>query len=220
MGNRTSEPSTVSDMRPGNRGRPPGYTRIMKKTDIGFVMAFAASLLMLPGCANVTSLRPVGRTAESDACNDISGTWSGGGGRQLQIRCTDAGNAVFAVTEWKDDEERFVLESGGGVLRSLEDLIVFNVVVGEEAENTTRDYMFLVLRAGDDRLIGWLPDVDAFAELITGGRLEGTIEDGDYTSGVRLTGDGEKIADVLEADDPAALFDWSHPAVVLVRVGD
>ena len=178
--------------------------------------AAAFSLCTLISCSTVTSINPIGRPFETDLSAELTGSWMGSEGNQLEIHCDRAGKLTFAVTEWKEDQGTFVLETGDGVLRSIGDRVFFNFVENQETERPA--YSFLLLRVTDGQLIVWLPDVDQFRTLVEGEKLAGDLEEGSQTTNVVLTGSTEEISKALETLDLAQLFDWSEPAVVLVRI--
>ncbi len=177
--------------------------------------AATLALCALIGCSTVTSVNPIGRVLETDLSAELTGTWMGPKGNQLQIHCDGAGHLTYAVTEWKEDQNSFVLEVGDGVLRSIGERVFFNFV--EDQEGKRPIYSFLLLRAMDGQLVVWLPDVDEFRKLVEEKVLIGELEEGSQATDVVLTGSSEEIAKALENLDLAKLFDWSEPAVVLVR---
>ncbi len=177
--------------------------------------AAALVLCTMIGCSTVTSVNPIGRVLEIDLSAELTGTWMGTEGNQLQIHCDSAGHLTYAVTEWKDDQGTFVLETGDGVLRSIGDRVFFNYVEDQEAEHPT--HSFLLLHAMDGQLVVWLPNVDEFRKLVEEKVLIGDLEEGSQATNVVLTGSSEEIAKALETLDLAEFFDWSEPAIVLVR---
>ncbi len=186
----------------------------MMDTQILIRAAAALVLCIVIGCSTVTSVNPIGRVLEVDLSAELTGTWMGPEGNQLQIHCDGAGHLTYAVTEWKEDHNNFVLEVGDGVLRSVGERIFFNFVEDQECERPT--YSFLLVRAMDGQLVVWLPDVDEFRKLVEEKVLIGEVE-GSQETDVVLTGSSEEITKALENLDLAELFDWSEPAVVLVR---
>jgi hypothetical protein len=174
-------------------------------------------LCVFAGCSTVTSVNPVGRSPATGLSDELTGTWMGSEGHQLQIHCNTEGVLTFAVTEWKEDQGQFVLETGEGRLKMIGDLVIFNYL--ENDENETSPYSFLLIRAQDGQLVAWLPDVEAFRALVEEQVLAGNVDEGPHSASVMLTGLSEEIAKVLEDFDCAKLFDWSEPAVVLVRIG-
>jgi len=187
----------------------------MKKLQALNRLAGPVVLCALIGCSTVTSVNPIGRPPATNLSAELTGTWTGAEGNQLQIHCDSAGHLTYAVTEWKEDQGAFVLETGDGVLRSIGDRVFFNYFEDQEAENPT--HSFLLLRATDGQLIVWLPNVDEFRKLVEEKALIGNLEEGSQETNVVLTGSSEEIAKVLENLDLAELFDWSEPAIVLVR---
>lgn len=187
----------------------------MMKTRLLIRAAATLALCALIGCSTVTSVNPIGRPLETDLSAELTGTWVGTEGNQLQIHCDSAGRLTYAVTEWKEDQGAFVLETGDGVLRSIGDRVFFNYVENHEAEGPT--HSFLLLRAMDGQLVVWLPNVDEFLKLVEAKVLIGDLEEDSQANNVVLTGSSEDIATALEDQDLAKLFDWSEPAVVLVR---
>ena len=188
----------------------------MKKTQALIRAAAALFVWTLIGCASVTSVNPIGRPLETDLSSELTGTWMGAEGNQLQIHCDSAGNLTYAVTEWKEDQNAFVLETGDGVLRSIGNQVFFNYLEDHEGERPT--YSFLLLRVIDGQVVIWAPDVDEFRALVEEQALTGDVEEGSHPASVVLTGSSEEIATTLEGLDLARLFDWSEPAVVLVRM--
>ncbi len=188
----------------------------MKKTQTLIHAAAVLVLCAMIGCSTVTSVDPIGRPLAVDLSAELTGTWMGAEGNQLQIHCDSAGRLTYAITEWKEDQNKFVLETGDGLLRSIGDWVFFNYVEDHEAEHPT--HSFLLLRAMDGQLVIWLPDVEEFRTLVEEQVLNGDVEEGQHAASVVLTGSSEEIAKALENLDLAQLFDWSEPAVVLVRI--
>jgi len=188
----------------------------MMKTQTLIRAAGALVLCTLIGCSTVTSVNPIGRPLASDLSAELTGTWMGAEGNQLQIHCDSAGRLTYAVTEWKEDQGAFAIETGDGILTSIGDRVFFNYVENQDADRPTHG--FLLLRAMDGQLAVWLPDVDEFQKLVEENVLIGDLEEDSQASNVVLTGSSEEIATALENLDLAGLFDWSEPAVVLVRV--
>jgi hypothetical protein len=188
----------------------------MIKTQTLIRIAAALVLCTMIGCSTVTSVNPIGRPLENDLSAELTGTWMGAEGNQLQIHCDSTGRLSYAVTEWKDDQGAFVLESGDGTLTSIGNRVFFNYVENREGERPT--HSFLLLRAIDGQLIVWLPNVDEFQKLVEEKVLVGDLEEGSQATNVVLTGTSEEIATAFENLDLAKLFDWSEPAFVLVRV--
>ena len=151
-----------------------------------------------------------------DLSAELSGTWVGAEGNQLQIHCDKVGHLAYAVTEWKDDQGAFVLEAGDGVLRSIGERIFFNFSENSEAEHPK--YSFFLLREMDGQLVVWLPNVDQFRKLVEDQVLAAEVVEGSEATDVVLTGSSEEIASILETLDLADLFDWAEPAIALVRV--
>ncbi len=178
--------------------------------------AAALVLCFLIGCSTVTSVNPIGRPLENDLSAELTGTWMGAEGNQLQIHCDSTGRLSYAVTEWKDDQGAFVLETGNGVLRAIGDRVFFNYIEDQESDHPAYD--FLLLRVMDGQLVIWLPNVDQFRSLVEEQTLKGDVVDGAEPTNVVLTGSSEEIAKALETLDLADLFDWAEPAIVLVRV--
>ncbi len=178
--------------------------------------AAALVLCFVIGCSTVTSVNPIGRPLETDLSAELTGTWMGAEGNQLQIQCDSSGKLTYAVTEWKEDQNNFVLETGDGVLKSIGEQVFFNYIENRESERPT--YSFLLLRAMDGQLVIWLPDVDRFRTLVEEQVLTGDLEEESQATNVVLTGTSEEIAEAFETLDLAQLFDWSEPAVVLVRL--
>ncbi|RLE20967.1 MAG: hypothetical protein DRJ65_17060 [Acidobacteria bacterium] len=179
-------------------------------------VAVALVLSSVIGCSTVTSVNPIGWPLENDLSAELTGTWMGAEANQLQIHCDSTGRLSYAVTEWKDDQGAFVLETGNGVLRTIGDRVFFNYVENQEGERPT--HSFLLLRVMDGQLVIWLPNVDQFRSLVEEQTLKGDVVDGAEPTNVVLTGSSEEIAKALETLDLADLFDWAEPAIVLVRV--
>ena len=188
----------------------------MMKTQTLIRAAVALVLCTVVGCSTVTSVNPIGRPLEADLSAELTGTWMGAEGNQLQIHCGSAGRLTYAVTEWKEDQGAFALETGDGILTSIGHRVFFNYIENHEAERPT--HSFLLLRAMDGQLVVWLPNVDEFQKLVKEKVLIGDLEEGSQPTNVVLTGTSEEIATALENLDLAVLFDWSEPAVVLVKV--
>ncbi len=187
------------------------------KKDQAFIRVFASvALFGLVGCSTVTSVNPIGRALEMDLSAELSGTWMGAEGNQLQIHCDSAGHLAYAVTEWKDDQGAFVLETGDGVLRSIGERVFFNFIEDPEAERPR--YSFLLLREMDGQLVVWLPNIDQFRKLVEDQVLAAEVVEGSEPTNVVLTGSSEEIANILETLDLSDLFDWAEPAIALVRV--
>ncbi|MEN8165774.1 MAG: hypothetical protein ABFS37_16715 [Acidobacteriota bacterium] len=187
----------------------------MMKTQTLIRAAATLALCTVIGCSTVTSVNPIGRPLVTDLSAELTGTWMGAEGNQLQIHCDSAGDLTYAVTEWKEDQGAFVLETGDGLLTSIGDRVFFNDLEDQAGEPSK--YSFLLLRVMDGQLIVWLPNVDAFRKLVEEKVLVGDIEEDSQASNVVLTGSSEEIAKTLETLDLAELFDWSEPAIVLVR---
>lgn len=179
-----------------------------------FSLCFASLVLVFAfaGCSSVSSVNPVGRMLTGDISAEFNGSWMGSEGHQLQVHCDSAGALVFAVTEWKEDQGKFVLEQGQGVLREIGDQIVFNYAEKEG------EYAFFLIRAADGQLVVWSPDVDEFRALIEAETLAGRIEDDEHSTQIVLTGTSEEISTLIEKRDLSKLFEWSEPAIVLVRI--
>ena len=177
-----------------------------------FCFACVLVFLGLGGCSSVSSVNPVGRSLTSDLSGELSGSWMGAEGHQLQIHCDSGGALSFAVTEWKEDEEKFVLDTGEGLLREIGDQIIFNNAEDEG------EYTFFLIRALDGQLVVWSPDVDEFRALVDDEILAGRVEDDDHSTQIILTGTSEEISALIENLDCSKLFDWSEPTTVLVRI--
>lgn len=188
----------------------------MMKTQTVIRAAAALVFCTLIGCSTVSTVNPFGQPLATDLSAELTGTWMGAEGNQLQIHCDSSGRLTYALTEWKEDQGAFVLESGDGLLTSIGDRVFFNDI--EEQEDEASTYGFLLLRVMDGQLIAWLPNVDEFRSLVEGEILEGTIEEEEHSANVVLTGSSEDIANAIESLDLAELFDWSEPAIVLVRM--
>ena len=166
----------------------------------------------LAGCSSVSSVHPVGRVLTGDLSEELNGSWMGSEGHQLQIRCDSDGALSFAVAEWKEDQGKFALDTGEGVLREIGDQIVFNYAEDEG------EYAFFLIRAFDGQLIVWSPDVDEFRALVEDESLAGRVEDDEHSTQIILTGTSEEITKAIENLDFSKLFEWSKPAIVLVRI--
>ena len=195
----------------------PFYNRRMKKIQALIRVAPAVVLCTLIGCSTVTTVSPFGRTLATDLSAELDGTWVGAEGNQLQIHCDGDGRLTYALTEWKEDQGGFVLETGDGVLTSIGDHVFFNDIEDQEGEEAST-YSFLLIRAIDGQLVVWLPNVDEFRSLVEEEILKGTIEEEEHSENIVLTGSSEEIAKAVESLDLAKLFDWSEPAIVLVRM--
>lgn len=192
------------------------YNQTMRIISALFRIAAALIVCSLIGCSTVTTVHPFGQPIATDLSAELTGTWIGAEGNQLQIHCTREGLLTYAVTEWKEDQEAFVLESGDGVLTAIGDRIFFNDL--EEGEDSPSAYSFVLLRVMAGQLVVWLPNVDEFRSLVESATLEGMIEEEEHSANVVLTGSSETITNALESLDLARLFDWSEPAIVLVRL--
>lgn len=188
----------------------------MVKTQTLIRAACTVVLCALFGCSTVTSVNPIGRPLASNLSDELTGTWMGSQGHQLQIHCDSGGALTFAVTEWKEDQGKFALDTGDGVLKSIGDRVFFNFVEDQENEHPT--FSFFLVGAMDGQLVVWAPDVDEFRSLVEKQVLIGDVEEGSHSTNVVLTGSSEEIAKVLETLDLAQLFDWSEPTIVLVRI--
>lgn len=188
----------------------------MKKIQALIRVAPAVVLCTLIGCSTVTTVNPFGQPLETDLSTELSGTWIGAEGNQLRIHCDGDGRLTYALTEWKEDQGGFVLETGDGVLTSIGDHVFLNDI--EDKEDEASVYSFLLLRVMDGQLIVWLPNVDEFRSLVEAEILKGTIKEEEHSENVVLTGSSEEIAKAVESLDLAKLFDWSEPAIVLVRM--
>lgn len=188
----------------------------MKRTQSDLFWAVIGVIFVLSGCSTVTSIQPFGVPFTGDLSAELTGTWMGPEGQQLLVHCDPEGRVAYAVTEWKDQQGAFVLDGGTGSLTSVRDHVFFNGLEDDGSEG----YSFVLLRVSDGQMVVWLPDPPAFQELVEGGVLQGRVEEDSNSRSVVLTDSAETIALVMADRDLATLFDWSKPAIVLVRVGN
>lgn len=187
----------------------------MKKLITPARVLYLAALVVSMGCSTVSSIHPIGARISEDLSSEFTGTWTGSSGHQLQLHCDPDGRLSFATLEWKDDAGEFKIESGSGILTRAADQLFFNFI--DDPSDEPPRYTFALLRINDQQLIIWLPDVDRFKTEVEKKTLKGEIHEGDQSKEIILTGSSEEIAGSFAKLELSELFDWSKPALVLVR---
>ncbi len=195
-----------------------------------------ALLILLPllvciiSCSNIRSKQLVGAepvdltTEEGEA--DISGEWVDNEGEGIgRIKVTNAkkGEILFTPAKKKDEEQE---EASKILIRSSEDYVFLNY---EPDENGERQWY--LLGGGENELLIWTPNNDAFRKLITDGKIKGkndpTTEKDAQGNDVQKKNAGAVIDDPkgewvekLVAGEFGVPFDWKSPTVLRKRVAE
>jgi len=170
--------------------------------------------LMGSACSSVTATQPLPRMEDFGEQEKLEGTWSDGD-QVLHLAFDDQGVIHFAGVSWQEDH--FGLERGEATVSEGVDLNLLSIRVQEKGE-WLEGYIFAQFRITDrGDLLLWLPEVDAFADAVDDGRLEGIVERGKYGTDVSITANPEDLHAFI--NDPARphLFNLTDP-IILRRV--
>jgi hypothetical protein len=175
-----------------------------------------AAVVISAGCSEVSTPYPVGIPVTQEQAEAFNGTWQHEEGL-FHLRHAGDGRMILAQLEWDADEGRFELMQDTLVLGRIGQAIVLNF---PKDDNPGRYEFVLVQLAEENHLLVWLATVQAYADAVGAGKIEGTIEPiSGKASDVRIT--TEKAAfDAFLAEQPwCAMFDLEKP-IVFRRVLD
>jgi hypothetical protein len=193
-------------------------------------------LLSSTGCEAVIVDDPIGLTPLTLEDNEWEGTWVGYASGEEgtvagSIQVVDAENGVIQVTWIASDDVStariYLREAAGWTFASIPyPGSLFQYGLDEQIDPADEtQYVWTRIVKQDQSIFFWVPDVARFAEMVSNGRIPGTVETRESEPGpfggteVRL-GDLElEDYEFAAADDAGAMFEWDEVGV-LVRVGD
>lgn len=163
------------------------------------------------GCSSVTTVDPLPWKTEPTDQERFEGTWLIGDGA-LQIRFAETGVARFAGLDWQDG--RFQLEQGEMTICHGEELDFLSVHAQEDGAWMDGYYLVQYRFTDDGDLVLWLPDPEAFADAVTEGRLEGTVEGEGCCKDVIVTSPPAELLELIDDADDLELFDYREPMIL------
>ncbi len=179
-------------------------------------LTIAVLLSLATGCSTVALDEAL--PASPDLCKKLGldGTWANDELGAMTLACDGKGVLHAAGLEWEDgafevNEIELVLTDGERVDyfsgRGFED-------PPPGGEDEVEPFLLLAFAVDDgERLFIWAPNVERFESAVAAGRLVGTVESGEYSTSVRLTGPSKPVLAFLEASDNAPLFEMHKPQV-------
>ena len=175
---------------------------------LGTVVALA--VLAVGGCSSVTLVKPLPANTSASDRAQLEGRWASGG-EILFVRFTDDGIGKVAGVDWKNG--RFELAEAELVVSRIADRGFLSLrsrgTNGWDQEYFLVEYHF----TSDGDLVIWEPDPEAFAAVVGQGLIEGTVERGEHTVNVTLTGASEKVLAFLGDPANGELFDLRRPTI-------
>ena len=174
-------------------------------------LAVIGATLMAVGCSSVTTVEPLPWKVEAADRMRFEGTWLVGDDA-LQIRFTETGVARFAGLDWEGG--RFQLEQGEMTICRGDELDFLSVRTQEDGAWMDGYYLVQYRFTDEGDLVLWLPNPEAFAEAITAGRLEGTLEGEGCCPDVTITSPSEALLGLIDDADDRELFDYREPMIL------
>ena len=171
------------------------------------VSVAAAALCVGLGCGGVLSTGPVGGEPVAIDEAEWKGTWLNEEG-VVEIRVVGAAEGRLELGWIESGGRGFELHTQPLELRRLEDW-----TIGSAWDEDEEGYLWLRVARDGERLLGWLPDDDRFAALVSAGELPGSVEEGLVVLGPLTPEHLRRIR-----HDPG-LFVWDEP-LVLRRLSD
>ena len=170
------------------------------------IWVLSAAVVMSAGCSEVSTPYPVGTPVTQEQAEAFNGTWQHEEGLS-HLRHAGDGKMVLAHLEWDADDGRFELTQDTLVLGRIGQATVLNF---PKDDDSSRYYFVLVQLDEGAHLLAWEAAVQAFADAVGAGKIEGIFEN---ANDVRIT--TEKVAfDAFLAEQPLhAMFDLETPMV-------
>lgn len=186
------------------------------------VAVLLAGLMLFVGCSSVMSKHPIGRplTAEQlDLVQTLEGVWVNDEGTFFVKPLAD-GELALATAGWDKSEGKFAVTELRGRVGMVGDRAILNIVEpDEDTPDDEKEYLFLAITGSSDEVVVlYVPDASVFAAAVEADDLAGTVERGEHSTTVHLTGDPAAIEAFLTPERFPAAFETASPQVYR-RVG-
>lgn len=178
---------------------------------VPWMLSFFLLLPVVTGCSSVTLKQPLPPMADPAELAAFEGEWVSEG-QILHLRFGTDGIGRLAGLDWRDD--RFAVEEGELVVSKGAERSYLSVRMTENGKWLDGYYLVQYRFTGQEDLILWLPNVAAFAEAVTKGRLAGVVEKGSRAGSVVITSPPDKVLAFLNDPANGSLFDYREPMVV------
>lgn len=181
------------------------------------VLVLSCSILVLAcglsGCSMVTTTKPLPLTAAASDQEKFEGSWMISDGT-VSLRFAANGVAQIAGLDWDQDAGLFTLERCELYLCEGEHAGFISVRCKEKGEWEDEYLFFRYHFTPDDTLVLWQPQPSVFKEAIEDGVLQGTVHEDELETSITITGDPNKLLELIDVEDDLSLFDYVNPMVI------
>ncbi len=175
---------------------------------VGRFFALLAVVLIF-GCAAVSSVEPVGERPKEIFQNEWGGTWIHKS-HSITIKVLNGQKGLLQVAWVEEKEGGLTIESCRVAIRESGEWVFGNVKKKEDAAS----HYWALIKKDVGQIIVWTPDPAQFRKLVETGVLRGKVERYDIIL-EKLTSDDLKT---ILSGDKGVCFDWQNP-VVFFRLG-
>ncbi len=178
--------------------------------------------LALGACSTVTTVEPFGmEVAELDP-DDWDGTWQAiGDCEPCEVKLTAKGKGILRAS-WTEEEDGVEkTHTGDFHFREVKDSLFASFLGSDLEEDEEKQeeepylWVMIQMRADDDNedpvVIAWAPDAEKFVGLVAAGKLPGTVDEGDYTTDVKLGKLSAAHCELIASEQEGVLFLWTEP---------